>query len=152
MGAGALVAIFDCTQVALRAFGVAISKGPGASGYAPGVFCEIDQDGPSWKVVKGADGSITRCATNEPGTKVSIHLLQTSASNAIFSAMWNLDTKGINGAGIGTFQANDMSGTSLFESEAFWVMGPPKKGYGQEAGETIWECYACKVERFDGGN
>jgi Protein of unknown function (DUF3277) len=152
MGATFDVKIFDCTQVKLIAFGVPISKGPGASGYAPGVFLEIEQDGPSWKIVKGADGTLTRCATNEPGTKVTLHLLQSSASNAVLSAMWNLDQKGINGAGIGTFVASDMQGTSVFESEACWVMAPPKVGYGQEGGERIWELYCCKVERFDGGN
>jgi hypothetical protein len=138
--------------VKVLAFGVPISKGPGASGYAPGVFLEIEQDGPSYKITKGADGSWTRSATNEPGTKVTLHFQQTSSSNAVFSAMWNNGLSSLNGADIGTFVASDMNGTSIFEAEAFFVMGPPKKGYGAEAGETIWECYAGDVERLDGGN
>jgi hypothetical protein len=152
MGASANVAIYDCTQVKIFAFGVQISKGPGASGYGKEVFLEIEQDGQSWIVVKGADGSMTRCATNEPGTKLKVHLMQTSSSNAVFSAMWNLDIKGKNGAGIGTFASADLQGTSIFESEACWVVGPPARGYGKEAGELIWELYCGKVERFDGGN
>jgi hypothetical protein len=144
--------LYNANQVKILAWGVPISKGPGASGYAPGVFMKISQDGPSFKIVKGADGSITRCATNEPGTKLTINLAQTSASNAIFSKMWNLDIGGLNGDGIGTFVGSDMNGTSVFESEAFWVMQPPEKGYGVEIGDTVWECYCCAVERLDGGN
>jgi hypothetical protein len=144
--------IFDCTQVKVIAWGIPISKGPGASGYAEGAFLEIEQDGPSWKVKKGADGSITRSATNEPGTKISVHLMSSSSSNAVFSKMWNLDVNGINGAGIGTFVGSDMQGTSVFEAEAFWVVGPPKKTYSQEGETTTWECYGCEVERLDGGN
>jgi hypothetical protein len=144
--------LYNANQVKILAWGVPISKGPGASGYAPGVFLKISQDGPSYKIVKGADGSWTRCATNEPGTKITINLAQTSSSNAIFSKMWNLGLVSLNGEDIGTFVGSDMNGTSVFESEAFFIMQPPEKGYGVEIGETIWECYGGAVERLDGGN
>jgi hypothetical protein len=146
------VKIYDCTQVSIVYAGVPISKGPGASGYAEGVFLEYDQDGDDWGVKKGADGSLTRYCINEPVTFAQVHLMQTCASNAVFSGMRTLDVKGVNGAGIGTFSAIDLQGTSLLEAGKCWVLKPPKKGYGKEAGETIWPLVLAQVERLDGGN
>lgn len=146
------VKIYDCTQIAIVYAGVPISKGPGASGYAEGIFLEYDQDGDDWGVKKGADGSLTRFGINEPVTLAQIHLMQTCASNAVFSGMRSLDIKGVNGAGVGTFAATDLQGTSTIVAGKCWVLGPPKVGYGKEAGERIWRLVLAQVERLDGGN
>jgi hypothetical protein len=149
---GAVPKTWSVNQLRVQAFGVPVTKGPGQAGAGENVFLEISQDGPSFAYKKGADGSVTRYATNEPITKVKVHLMQTSAGNAIFSAMLAADVASLNGAGIGTFVAQDLNGTSVYAFDDAWVSGPPEAGFGKDPTERVWELHMTNGGRVDGGN
>lgn len=152
MSQGATPKTWNVNQLRVQAFGVPVTKGPGLTGAGENVFVEISQDGPCFAYKKGADGSVTRYATNEPITKIKIHFMQTSAGNGIMSAMLAKDVASLNGDGIGTFTADDMNGASLFTAGSCWVAGPPEVGYGKDPTERVWELHATDTDRFDGGN
>lgn len=144
--------VFNANQVFVELFGVTISRGRGKAGYADGTFLEIEQDGPDFAGTKGSDGSYTRHNMNEPITKWTLHLMSTSDSNAVLSAMLLKDKTSPNGAGIGTAVANDLGGTSICEAEYAWVEGPPKKSYSRQGEEMAWTIILFDATRIDGGN
>ena len=144
--------IYDLDQVLVQIFGVSVASGPGTTPADEGSFIKIAQDGPSFKTKKGMAGRLVRSKTNEPLTKVELHLLQTSSFNATMSRMWNQDLIGVNGAGVGTFVLQDLQGTSVFTAERIWVTAPPEREWVQEQKGQVWLCEAALVDRLDGGN
>jgi len=151
-GADWVLKTWNVNQAILLAFGVTITKGTGQTGMsADGPFLELEQDGKSYDVKKGPDGSVVRFSKNEPVAYLRVHVMQTSEANGVFSAIWN---KGLAGddSDIGTATVTDNRGTTAFASLACWITGPPKLAWGGEPGELVWEICCTKNSRFDGGN
>lgn len=145
--------VYDSDQVRINAGGFAVSKGPGASGYAEGQFCTIEADGPSFTVKRGTDGTETRSKTLNRGTKVTIRTMTSnSPTNGFFSGLVTADEAGPNGASIISLVVEDMQGTSKFASDSAFLMGFPKKVYSGEAEELEWEFHAIRRAHVIGGN
>lgn len=144
--------IYDADQVTVLVGNFAISKGPGASGYADGEFVRIEQPTEDFVVKEGTDGQVTRSKTNTVLQKVTIRLMQTSTSNAYLSGLRLLDRNGVNGAGVVPLVIRDRQGTSLHTAQYAWVQAPPEVSYDREAKEREWTLYALMDERVDGGN
>jgi hypothetical protein len=146
------VKVYESDRVLVNFAGYLISKGPGASGYADGPFLKIEPTDESFVVVKGTDGTITRSKTNQRGTKITLLLGQSSASNDFLSAMLLLDETKPNGAGIGTFVAQDLGGTTLFAAQYAWVVRPAAQDFDQKATSREWELFAVRDEIVVGSN
>jgi Protein of unknown function (DUF3277) len=144
--------VYDADRVLVEFAGQLISKGPGATGYADGAFLKIEPTDESFVVYKGTDGTITRSKTNQRGTKITILLSQSSASNDFLSTMLNLDETQPNGAGIGTLLVQDLSGTTLFTAQFAWVVRPANQDFDRTATAREWELFAVRDEINVGSN
>lgn len=139
--------IYDADQVSMVFMGIPIS-----SGYADGVFLEIDQDENDFVVKVGTDGETTRSKTNNHNASIKVHLMQTSDGNAALSTINNLDKLAPNGAGVGPMLVRDRQGTSLYTAGHCWVEKPPDAAFAREASDRVWTLHCSDLIRLDGGN
>lgn len=139
--------IYDADQISIVAFNI-----PVISGFNDGEFCRIQQTEKSFKSKTGTDGEVTRSKTKQMITEVTITLMQTSSTNALFSGILTLDELGQNGSGVGPILVNDRQGTSLFEAQFAWITGPPEVVYNREAEGRAWLIECIRDVRIDGGN
>ena len=140
---------YDVKQVTAAFFGFLLD-----SGMSEGDFIQIKQVEADWGYKVGADGQVTRYAMNNPLTEIKVFLMQSSDGNAKLSTVRILDKSAPNGAGVGPCIIRDRQGTSVYESGACWIVGPPDAALGKEPGTREWtlHCVMDQDERFDGGN
>lgn len=120
-------------------------------GFADGTFVEVDADEDAYTKKVGADGEVTRSKSNNYAGKITVTLDQTSPSNAYLSGLAVADR--INGLGVVPVLIKDNnSGTTLFASEAGWVMKVPKAGYGKKSEDRAWVIDCAQLVEFIGGN
>lgn len=141
------VKVYDADQVSLTIAGIPIS-----SGYADGVFLEIEQMAEDFTTKVGTDGEVTRSKTNDARVKVKIHLMQSSDGNSLLSVVNTLDKQTPNGGGIGPLLIKDLQGTSLYACAKSWISKPPDAAFDREASERVWEVTGVLSARLDGGN
>jgi hypothetical protein len=147
------VSICDADQWFLSFAGVALSRGAGASGYADGVFLKGSAEKPSFTTVEGTDGSVARSKTNSRLYHVELHLLQTNAqSNGFLSSMLAADEANPNGAGVGTFIAQDLNGTSYLKMLKCWLEKWPDWELDRTAKERVWLISGVRSKLLLGGN
>jgi hypothetical protein len=139
--------VYDPNEVSIVAAGV-----PVEGGFADGTFVEVDQDSDDFVDVVGVDGDVTRSKTNDRRGTITITLMQSSQSNAVLSALSNIDRKTGNGAGVGPLLIKDNQGTTLYAAEKSWIAKPPAAGFDKTAGPRAWKIRCADLERFDGGN
>lgn len=139
--------IYDADQVSLVFMGIPIS-----SGYADGVFVEIEQEEDDFSHKVGTDGETTRSKTNNRNADIKLHLMQTSDGNAALSAVNNLDVSAPGGAGVGPMLIRDRQGTSLYTAAHCWIRKPPDVAFAREAGDRVWTLHVSDLVRLDGGN
>lgn len=152
MGTEFSLKVADADQYRLMVAGVAINNGPGQSGYADGEFLTISQPKDGFVIVEGTDGSVARGKTNTRIVEISIKLLQTSASNAILSALHALDVNTPNGAGVGSFVLQDMQGTTLVLCTKCWVRKQADISLDRSATTREWMLHGLYSVYLVGGN
>lgn len=139
--------VYDPDNVSIMVCGIPIE-----GGFADGTFIEIEQDSDDFVDVVGTDGAVTRSKTNDRRATITITLMQSSESNALLSALNNIDRKAKNGAGVGPCLITDNQGTSLYAGEKSWIAKPPTAGFDKTAGPRAWKIRVASLERFDGSN
>ena len=105
-------------------------------GFADGTYVEIDSETDLWTTVTGADGEVVRMKSQNNKGRITITLLQTSLSNAIFQANVILDQA--SGAGIVPVSVTE-SGTlnACFGAEA-WIAKDPDPSYSKDVETRTW--------------
>lgn len=123
------------------------------SGFAEDSMVEVTQMAPGFDDVCGIDGEVARSRTNDRRVKVVVSLLQTSLSNALFSAAHKSDLNSPNGLGVGTFEMNDLSsqGTVVSGAQA-WIVQYPDSTMERKAGARKWEIRIANGDRTEAGN
>lgn len=102
---------------------------------------------------EGADGSVTRSATNSKLAKITLKTMQSSDVNGVLSALLANDVKSPGGAGIVPGVITDLpNGTTGITYSQGWIAGPPACPFGKEAQEREWTFYAYCEIYFVGGN
>lgn len=122
------------------------------SGFSEGslVKCERNQD--SFKLTVGGDGHQIRSKSPDRSGKITVTLLQSSASNEFLSSLAVMDETGTadpvtapapapNG-GIQSVTVKDLNGNTVWSSPEAWVMKPPSASFEKEAKDREWvlEC------------
>jgi hypothetical protein len=144
---------YDADQIRLNGWGYSISKGIGQSGYADGLFCKIKPDGPSFTTKRGTDGFITRSKTNNYLVEIELHIAQAnSATNDFLSSLLATDEQNPNGAGVGTFNMEDLAGTSLLSCGYAWVAGFAEQDFAREPEDRTWIVHGLRSALNVGGN
>lgn len=121
-------------------------------GYDEDEFITIAQMSPGFDDVVGVDGEVARSKTNDRRAKINIKLLQTSLSNATLSRAHTNDLNSPNGAGVGTFLMQDLSGFSIARGAQAWITSYPDSAYARKAKGREWEIRIAYAERTEGGN
>jgi len=113
----------------------------------------VEQNEDSFVLSVGVDGEGTRAKSNNRSGTVTVVLAQSSASNALLSAVHNLDINTPNGDGIGPLLIADRSGTSLYEAENAWTRKPPAAEFGRDGAATReWVFETENLVQLHGGN
>src|SRR5882672_5498738 len=103
------VKTYDPDQISIAIVGI-----PVTGGFAEGSMVDIEQDEDGFVEVVGTGGDVTRSKKLNRMCTMTLRLMQASDSNALLSALYNLDQNAPNGAGIGSSEVKDLAGTSVF--------------------------------------
>lgn len=129
---------------------VIVVAGIPISGFADGTFLSIGRNNPSFTDGTGADGEGFRSKSNDKSGTATLTLLQTSASNALLSALAALDEA--SGDGIGPLLVKDNSGTSLYSAQTAWIEKPADSEFAREKSDREWVIKTDLLNVFVGGN
>lgn len=141
------VKTYDAKQVVLMVADRRID-----SGYADGVFVTVEISAQDWNTKTGTDGEKARSRSNDNGAIAKVKLMQTSLGNNTLSQLRNLDVNSTNGAGVGSFLLQDLSGGMVLRAEHCWIQKRPNVERGREVSELEWTIELADVEGDIHGN
>jgi hypothetical protein len=125
-------------------------RGVPISGFADGTFIKVERASPAFAKTVGADGETARTASADKSGKITVTLMQTSASNDYLTqCLLNDELSNLN---TGPAMCKDASGTSLFLAGEAWITAHPAPEFGKEIGTREWVFETGKLEMFEGGN
>jgi|FreactcultuFSWF8_1027224.scaffolds.fasta_scaffold05942_2 hypothetical protein len=87
--------------------------------------------------VAGMDGDVARAMNTDPRWTFTANLLQSSDSNDVLSAIYQLD-KATNGNGVVPFLLQDNNGTTIISGAQCWVLRPANISYGSTITGRAW--------------
>ena len=119
-------------------------------GIADGTFVTAVRDNPAFTSLVGSDGEGARALSNDTSGTITLTLLQTSISNALLSAVINVDEN--TGDGVGPFLLKDNSGTTLLAAESAWIEKTADAEYGREISNREWVIKTDNLQILHGGN
>lgn len=140
--------IYTSNQIVATFAGIPIQSGRSGEGD----FIKLERMNPAFSTKVGADGEVARTRSNDKRAKITVTLMQTSDTNALFSAIFNLDENAPGGAGVGAFEVQDLGGTSLHFAPEAWIVKPADATYAAEVGTRVWEMEAAQLNGVIGGN
>ena len=143
---GYTVKEYDADQVLVYFNGVRLQ------GFADGEFFTVEQMADGFTDVVGTDGEVTRSKSNDRRAKVVAKLMQSSLANAAMSALHSKDLNAPNGAGVGTFLMQDLSGATICQASAAWIVKYPDGSMDRGAKGRDWEIRLANANRLEGGN
>jgi hypothetical protein len=124
--------VYDSDSVVLIICAVPITDG-----RAESEFVKIKPVKDAYTVKTGADGAVTRSATNSKVYDWSVKLLKSSPHNAQLAALHAIDRSDKNGAGVGVFLLE--TGSIAILGQHCWIKVAPEYSLGSECDEVTWE-------------
>jgi len=124
--------------------------GAALSGYGDGTFVSVAYNNDFFSLAKGADGEGLRSSSEDLSARVTLTLMQGSASNDVLSAFLladiNSDVGGL------PFLLKDASGRMLFSSASMWIVKYPDVERGKEGSMVSWVIETNSLQGFVGGH
>jgi hypothetical protein len=119
-------------------------------GYADGTFVNIVKDVKPYVTMKSMDGNMSRLYNTDSGYQVEITLAQSSQSNDILSAMYNIDIA----TQIGKFPLfiKDNRGSTTFMALTAWVEDIPTVAFSNSLETRTWVLGCTQATLAIGGN
>lgn len=124
---------------------------PIETGKGKDEFLKIEQQADDFSYTQGIDGEGVFNQLNATFTKVTLTLLQTSAGNAVLSAI-AIASRQTEGGQIAPLVIMDRLGTSKTISIAAVIMKVPDETVSSEAGSVVWEFGLHEPTRFIGSH
>lgn len=121
------------------------------SGLAEDTFVTVAEIGEGIASVVGVDGEVARSMSRDSRLRITLTLMQTSASNAALTALHQAD-RATDGNGVVPISVTDLRGTSLHASDAAWIVKMPDAGYGAKVGSREWVIETGPAINVIGGN
>lgn len=121
------------------------------SGLAEDTFVSVTEIGEGIASVVGVDGEVARSMSRDSRLRITLTLMQTSASNAALTALHQAD-RATDGNGAVPISVTDLRGTSLHASDAAWIVKMPDAGYGAKVGSREWTIETGPAINVIGGN
>lgn len=138
------VRTYDPKQVIVTIGGVPMS------GFSEGTFLEVDRSEPTWNMVVGADGLVTRGKTNNFSGVMTLTLKQSSPSNDVLSAFMAVDEA--TNAGVVPVLIKDLSGNSIYFSARAWITQYANSSFGKDISDRSWILNLDEADIFVGSN
>jgi hypothetical protein len=107
------------------------------TGFADGTFVGLEFGSDRFTTMVGADGSVVRTRSADETAKITVTLLQSSASNDVLNAFDAADFEGLTGAL--PFILKDANGNSLYTADKCWISKRPSVEFGKDLGSRAWE-------------
>ncbi len=120
------------------------------SGYSDGTFLEIDRNEPTWNMVVGADGLVTRGKTNNFSGTMTLTLKQSSPSNDVLSGFMAVDEATNNG--VFPVLVKDLSGNSIYFSSSAWINQYANSTFDKAITDRQWTLSLSEADIFVGSN
>ena len=120
------------------------------SGFSDGTFLEIDRNEPTWNVVVGADGLVTRGKTNNFSGTLTLTLKQSSPSNDVLSGLMAIDEA--TNRGVFPILVKDLSGNSIYFGGRCWVTQYANSTFGKDISDRQWVLMMDEADMFVGSN
>lgn len=138
---------WDLSALLMVFMGIGLS-----TGFDEDDVLELEPEADTFGHKVGADGEWVRFRNNNKVNKVSVHLMQTSIANSLFSAIATRDENTQGGAGVGPMLVQDLQGTTLLEAQNCFVSHRPTRTFGREPKPRVWEL-TCSIDvQIDGNN
>lgn len=106
------------------------------SGFADGTFINVERRNPTWSLVAGASGETERSKSNDKSGRITLTLLQSSASNDILSGFAQSDE--LDNSGTFPLLMKEDTGTTIIEATEAWCTKPSNTPYGKESQGREW--------------
>jgi hypothetical protein len=135
---------YDCKKVLCVVGGIPLS------GFSDGDVVDIERNEDTFTLQVGADGESTRSKSNNRSGRFTFHLAQSSAANALLSALAKTDETSNNGAV--AVMVKDASGGSVYQASQAWIVKPPTAAFKRESDVRDWVLETGDLEWFEGGN
>ncbi len=121
------------------------------SGLAEDTFVTVTEIGEGIASFVGVDGEVARSMSRDSRLRITLTLMQTSASNAALTALHQAD-RATEGNGAVPVSVTDLRGTSLHASDSAWIVKMPDAGYGAKVGSREWTIETGSAINVIGGN
>lgn len=106
-------------------------------------FFQIAPNGPAYVIEgPGADGQITRCATENNLYEITLTLKGSSSEHAKLSALHIADRISTGGAGIAPLLIKDRNGSTLIATDQCWIVSFSELGFGVTRPDVAWTLHA----------
>ena len=138
------VRTFDFKQVIVTVGGVPLS------GFSEGTAIEIVRNQPTWSLIVGSDGLVTRGKTNDFTGTLTLTLKQSSPSNDVMSAFLAIDEA--TNSGVVPVLVKDLSGNSIYFSARAWITQYPNSTFGKDITDRTWTMSLDEADIFVGSN
>lgn len=130
--------------MAMRAWNIkdvalSLNAVPLEGGYGEDEVMQLEWEEDQFTPYVGADGEVSRAATNNGLATVTLTYAQTSPANDRLTALLKTDIATPNGAGAGMFSARDVNGRMLVQSERAWVAAYPSVTLGKTIQTIEWK-------------
>lgn len=120
------------------------------TGFADGTFISVERNEDTFTLAVGSDGEAARAASNNRSGRVTLTLMQTSASNDILSALAEADER--SQLSTGPMMIKDASGRTVVLAAEAWIVKPAGAEFGREIGNREWIFETGDLSIFSGGN
>lgn len=114
------------------------------SGFSDGDAVTVEFESDIWSEVVGADGEVTRSATNDRRASITFHLKDTSSLNPYFRAK----VLAARNAGMGDVfpvMIKDLNLGEKLVSPQTWVKSDPGMTKARESSDREWACMGANV-------
>lgn len=138
------VRTYDPSSVIITIAGVPMS------GFTEATFLEIDRNEPTWNMVVGADGLVTRSKTNNFSGTLTLTLKQSSPSNDVLSGLLAIDEA--TNAGVFPVLVKDLTGNSIYFAAQAWITQYANSTFDKDVSDRQWILSLAHADIFVGSN
>lgn len=120
------------------------------TGYAKDTFIEVEREEDTFMKYVGALGDVARSRSLNKTGKITITLMEISASNDFLYSFAALDE--LDNSAVSSFEVVDLNGNMRCRASIAWVMKWPKIERGKESTTTQWVIECADLEIIPGGH
>lgn len=122
------------------------------SGFSEDSIVNIERVAETYTMYTGADNTSTRVYNASKSATLTLSLQQTSASNDVFSLLYQNDSAFPSSDGLFTISITDASGRSRYFSDDAYIGVVPNSAFANSMQTRDWVIHAHNLETTIGGN